>query len=333
MVSGLQTQKINHQVSSAALTTFSKRKTRLTEHMLLQFTLCPFRTTHLSSILMRSIIFYAIVVVDGTTSPSSPTALQSNQPSWKPISQHHRRSLPDAFLNCDHYHQFNNRHKKKFPLHQPTYNERKRPPSTSTPTSDADPSQEQHLPPIRLNKVFKATHSRRQSDLLIQQGRVSVNGIRILPTTSRGGSSSSSSSDDDDNAGVGIKVMPYVDEVRLDGKIVEGWEEIHGFSRPSSSPSSSSSVGEYAVHSNPYAQFQSSKDKTTATNKDKSKNDINRNRTYQYIKYWKPRGVICTTDRSIRNNIMEQLNKDGYFPPHRVFPVGRLDKDTSGKIS
>jgi hypothetical protein len=48
---------------------------------------------------------------------------------------------------------------------------------------------------------------------------------------------------------------------------------------------------------------------------------------FRYIKYWKPRGVVCTTDERVRNNIIEAV---GY--PARIFPVGRLDKDSSGLI-
>lgn len=57
---------------------------------------------------------------------------------------------------------------------------------------------------------------------------------------------------------------------------------------------------------------------------------------YDYIKYWKPAGVICTTDRRIQNNILDVLESspmnDERLPRSRIFPVGRLDKDTSGLI-
>lgn len=46
-----------------------------------------------------------------------------------------------------------------------------------------------------------------------------------------------------------------------------------------------------------------------------------------YIMYNKPVGVTCTTDRSIRGNIVDAVNH-----PMRVFPIGRLDKDSSGLI-
>ena len=48
-----------------------------------------------------------------------------------------------------------------------------------------------------------------------------------------------------------------------------------------------------------------------------------------YLKYWKPRGVTCTTDQRVRGNIIEALAFPG---PERLFPVGRLDKDSEGLI-
>jgi 23S rRNA pseudouridine2604 synthase len=48
---------------------------------------------------------------------------------------------------------------------------------------------------------------------------------------------------------------------------------------------------------------------------------------FRYIKYWKPKGVVCTTDERVRGNIIDAV---GY--PERIFPVGRLDKDSSGLI-
>lgn len=53
---------------------------------------------------------------------------------------------------------------------------------------------------------------------------------------------------------------------------------------------------------------------------------------FEYVKYWKPRGVTCTTDQKIPYNIIDEIQRDGYNPKHRVYPVGRLDKDTSGKL-
>eukprot|EP00892_Ulva_mutabilis_P004713 jgi/Ulvmu1/2613/UM014_0064.1 len=46
-----------------------------------------------------------------------------------------------------------------------------------------------------------------------------------------------------------------------------------------------------------------------------------------YIKYWKPKGIVCTTDRTIKGNVIDQIKH-----PKRVFMVGRLDKDTTGLL-
>lgn len=139
---------------------------------------------------------------------------------------------------------------------------------TNTP-SDGECSYEA----IRINKVFKATHSRRQADDLIATGRVTING---KPADS-----------------AGRRVVPFCDVVALDGQTVEGWEALNGCVPQSH-------VSEETV--------------------------------FEYIKYWKPCGVICTTDRSIKGNILDALETDGYQPNHRIYPVGRLDKDTSGLI-
>lgn len=48
---------------------------------------------------------------------------------------------------------------------------------------------------------------------------------------------------------------------------------------------------------------------------------------YVYYLYHKPKGVICTNNLGIKDNIIEKLNV-----PYRIFCVGRLDKDTSGLI-
>ena len=48
-----------------------------------------------------------------------------------------------------------------------------------------------------------------------------------------------------------------------------------------------------------------------------------------YLKYWKPRGVTCTTDARVTGNIIDALAFPG---PERLFPVGRLDKDSEGLI-
>lgn len=148
---------------------------------------------------------------------------------------------------------------------------------------------------IRLNKVFKATHSRREADVLIAGGRVGVNG-RVVE--SKGG----------------FKVRPFVDTVTLDGNVVEGWEEINAIPPPSQR----ASRRKVEVDAN---------EEGTNTGQQQAVS-----KHFEYIKYWKPRGVICTTDRSIPHNIIDEIMYDGYRPRHRVYPVGRLDKETSGLI-
>lgn len=47
---------------------------------------------------------------------------------------------------------------------------------------------------------------------------------------------------------------------------------------------------------------------------------------YVYIAYNKPKGIICTSEK-VEGNIIEAINH-----PSRIYPVGRLDKDSEGLI-
>lgn len=143
---------------------------------------------------------------------------------------------------------------------------------------------------IRLNKVFKATHSRREADKLIASGRVRVNGLDV---TEKGG----------------FKVIPFRDIVELDGVTVKGWEGMNAI------------VNDRVMND--------AIDQSSASNNTQRR--ILR-RSFEYIKYWKPTGVICTTDPKIKDNIIDAIHKNGYRPKHRIYPVGRLDKETSGLI-
>lgn len=52
-----------------------------------------------------------------------------------------------------------------------------------------------------------------------------------------------------------------------------------------------------------------------------------------YILYHKPIGVMTTTDRSVKDNMMDRIEKAaGTLPKARLFPVGRLDVASSGLI-
>lgn len=46
-----------------------------------------------------------------------------------------------------------------------------------------------------------------------------------------------------------------------------------------------------------------------------------------YIKYHKPVGVTTTSEAHVRRNIISEIGH-----PERIFPIGRLDKDSSGLI-
>lgn len=46
-----------------------------------------------------------------------------------------------------------------------------------------------------------------------------------------------------------------------------------------------------------------------------------------YIVLNKPRGIVCVTDPKEKNNIIDFVNY-----PERIFPIGRLDKDSQGLI-
>lgn len=53
-------------------------------------------------------------------------------------------------------------------------------------------------------------------------------------------------------------------------------------------------------------------------------------RDFIYLKYWKPRGVTCTSDLNDKFNIIKAGGFD--LLPQRMFSVGRLDKDSTGLI-
>jgi 23S rRNA pseudouridine2604 synthase len=54
---------------------------------------------------------------------------------------------------------------------------------------------------------------------------------------------------------------------------------------------------------------------------------VNKSDDFVYLAYNKPAGVTCTTDRRVFRNIVVEVNFN-----QRIFPVGRLDKDSTGLI-
>ncbi len=156
---------------------------------------------------------------------------------------------------------------------------------------------------VRLNKVFKASHSRREADKLIAEGRVSINGQRI---TSKGGQ----------------YVIPHVDVVALDGVVVEGWEDMNAIEKGDRNSESEmkGTGGRRRIKTNSQNMNIQGSGASTMTKSH-----------FQYVKYYKPVGITCTTDSKIRGNIIDSIQRNGYESPHRIYPVGRLDKDTSGR--
>jgi len=51
------------------------------------------------------------------------------------------------------------------------------------------------------------------------------------------------------------------------------------------------------------------------------------NSSYTYLALNKPRGIECTTNLSVKNNIVDFVNYK-----ERLFPIGRLDKESEGLI-
>lgn len=50
-------------------------------------------------------------------------------------------------------------------------------------------------------------------------------------------------------------------------------------------------------------------------------------RRHVYIALYKPVGITCTTDSSVKGNIVDFVGHE-----QRIFPIGRLDKDSEGLI-
>jgi 23S rRNA pseudouridine2604 synthase len=57
------------------------------------------------------------------------------------------------------------------------------------------------------------------------------------------------------------------------------------------------------------------------------KREEKRGRKHVYIALYKPVGVTCTTDTEVKGNIVDFVGHE-----QRIFPIGRLDKDSEGLI-
>ena len=67
----------------------------------------------------------------------------------------------------------------------------------------------------------------------------------------------------------------------------------------------------------------STNDEVIVNGKNISNNDIDN----IYIAFNKPKGIVCTSSKKEGKNIIDYINY-----PERIFPVGRLDKDSEGLI-
>lgn len=116
---------------------------------------------------------------------------------------------------------------------------------------------------LRVNRALRATHSRRETNRFMVEGRLLVNGIAATNPDAR---------------------LRLGDKVQFDGETVS-WEE----------------------------------DKIEP---------------HRYLKYNKPAGVVCTTDRRVPHNIMDALQSSGSNnnATRRVYPIGRLDAASTGLI-
>ena len=59
----------------------------------------------------------------------------------------------------------------------------------------------------------------------------------------------------------------------------------------------------------------------------KGKQVSNTGKKQVLIAYNKPAGIVCTAEKREKNNIIDHLNY-----PERIYPIGRLDKDSTGLI-
>eukprot|EP00978_Attheya_sp_CCMP212_P015539 scaffold40038_cov40-Attheya_sp.AAC.1 len=83
----------------------------------------------------------------------------------------------------------------------------------------------------------------------------------------------------------GVRVIPFQDVIKVDNRvIIEGWERLNGFMKEEETMSDATSL-------------------------------------FEYVKYWKPQGVTCTTDSTDPCNIIDRLKMDGYPPKQRIYPI------------
>mmetsp|Transcript_20162 Transcript_20162/g.43800 ORF Transcript_20162/g.43800 Transcript_20162/m.43800 type:complete len:353 (-) Transcript_20162:49-1107(-) len=153
--------------------------------------------------------------------------------------------------------------------------------SSSPPPSSWTPKRKKSQGLMRVNRALRSTHSRREANRFISQGRLNRNGAVVTNPD---------------------HLLSSGDTVQLDGRLIL-WEE----------------------------------------------KDL---QPHRYLKYHKPRGVVCTTDRRVKHNILDEMetsteiigplvlgsvadastSENGNDMERRVYPIGRLDADSTGLI-
>uniref|UniRef100_A0A7S1U5Z8 RNA-binding S4 domain-containing protein n=1 Tax=Phaeomonas parva TaxID=124430 RepID=A0A7S1U5Z8_9STRA len=162
---------------------------------------------------------------------------------------------------------------------------------------------------LRVNRALPQ-HSRREADRLIQAGRVEVNGEVATP---------------------GTRVGPK-DDVRLDGRVVKGAQQ-----HVRRELAAAAALGGGAGGKPGKAKEGKGGKKRLKPSERVAVDGISAggraallDAPLAYIKYWKPAGVTCTTDPKDKTNV---ISAGGFGKlPARVFPVGRLDKDSTGLL-
>jgi 23S rRNA pseudouridine2604 synthase len=166
------------------------------------------------------------------------------------------------------------------------------------PAPPAPPAKPPPAPPVaaaaesvRVNKCFRAFASRREADRYVEEGRVLLNGA---------------------TAGAGDRVRPG-DVVTLDGRVI-AWQTLQAELLPptpsASSPSSPSSPAGSDAGDDVPLPLES---------------------RFSYLLYWKPRGIVSTSDTRVAGNLTAAMAAAGVREA-RMFSVGRLDKDSTGAL-
>jgi 23S rRNA pseudouridine2604 synthase len=160
-----------------------------------------------------------------------------------------------------------------------------------------------------VNKCFRAFASRREADRYVEEGRVRVNGSLAAP---------------------GDRVFPG-DAVELDGRAV-AWEELRAELLPLAPPGAAAALGGGGDGDGDAGDALAAASTPAVAAGDALPLPLEER--FLYLKYWKPRGVVCTSDTRVAGNLTDAVGAGaaGAGGAGRVFGVGRLDKDSTGLL-